>query len=276
MMVYSEWTRLIYNKLHTWAEIGIKMLPNLVVAILALAFFILLARIFRKLVYRVFFGLSETAAVSGLFSSIAYLLLCFVGLFIALDALRLEKAVSSLLAGAGIIGLALGFAFQDLTANFISGIYITFRKPFDVGHQIETNGFTGNVEDIQLRSTTLRTLDGLHVIIPNKDIFQKPIINHSLTPVRRISLTINVPIASEQLPAVQDLLQQALKDLPHLTRQQPPQALYSNIDGGNVKVTVNCWVAYDDNNKHDNDLYDLAMHAVITRVTNVLREYKMV
>lgn len=252
------------------------MLPNLAVAILVLAFFFMLSRFIRKLVYRLVLRLTHTEAVSGLFSSIAYLFFCFVGLFIALNVLQLDKTVSSLLAGAGIIGLALGFAFQDLTANFISGIFITFRKPFDVGHQIETNGFTGNVEHIQLRSTTLRTLDGLHVIIPNKEIFQKPIINHSLTPVRRISLTFNVPIANEQMPAAQNLLQQALKDVPRLTTDRPLQVLFSNIDGVNVKVTVNCWITYDTDTLHDNDLYDQAMHDVITRVTTVLREHKMI
>src|SRR5690606_28863708 len=127
---------------------------------------------FKKLVYNIVFRLSDTPALSGLLSSIGYLAIFFVGISIALDVLQLDKAVSSLLAGAGIIGLALGFAFQDLTANFISGIYITFRRPFEVGHQVETNGFTGTVENIELRSTTLRTIDGLHVIIPNKDIFQ--------------------------------------------------------------------------------------------------------
>jgi small conductance mechanosensitive channel len=275
-MAYTQWTRLIYNKLHTWLETAVKMLPNLAVAILVLAFFIVLSRFIRKLVYRLVLRLTHTEAVSGLFSSMAYLFFCFVGLFIALNVLQLDKTVASLLAGAGIIGLALGFAFQDLTANFISGIFITFRKPFDVGHQIETNGFTGNVEHIQLRSTTLRTLDGLHVIIPNKEIFQKPIINHSLTPVRRISLTFNVPIANEQMPAAQNLLQQALKDMPRLTTDRPLQVLYSNIDGVNVKVTVNCWITYDTDTLHDNDVYDQAMHDVITRVTTVLREHKMI
>ncbi|SEM95778.1 Small-conductance mechanosensitive channel [Chitinophaga rupis] len=275
-MAYMQWTKLIYNKIQLWLETAIKMLPNLAVAIVVLALFVLLARLMKKLVYKLVYRLSDTPALSGLFSSVAYLLLCFVGLFIALDVLQLDKTVSSLLAGAGIIGLALGFAFQDLTANFISGIFITFRKPFEVGHQIETNGFTGNVENIQLRSTTLRTLDGLHVIIPNKEIFQKPIINHSLTPERRISLTFNVAIVNEQMSSVQSLLQNALKGLPHLAEHRPLQVLYSNIDGANVKVTVNCWVAYDDNNNNDNDNYNEAVHAVISRVTSVMKEHQLI
>lgn len=247
------------------------MLPNLVVAAIVLTLFVLLARLVKKLVSRLVLRLSDSPALAGLISSLTYFFFLFIGLFIALDVLKLEKTVSSLLAGAGIIGLALGFAFQDLTANFISGIFITFRKPFEVGHQIETNGFTGTVENIQLRSTTLRTVDGLHVIIPNKDIFQKPIINHSLTPERRVSLTFNAPITSEQTAFARDLIRRALTDLPHIASYKPCNVLFSNIDAANVKVTVSCWV----NNENVN-IYDETMDAIISDVIAVLKENKLV
>ncbi len=170
----SEWTNLIWEKLERWGQATIKMLPNLALAVLVFTAFYLLAKLTKKLVYKLSCRLSHKQAISNLLAGVAWFIVFAIGLFTSLEILKLDKAVSSLLAGAGIIGLALGFAFQDLTSNFISGIYITFRKPFDVGHVIETNGFTGSVENIQFRSTTMRTFDGLHLIIPNKDIFQKP------------------------------------------------------------------------------------------------------
>ncbi|GAA0538190.1 mechanosensitive ion channel family protein [Chitinophaga japonensis] len=270
-MEYAQWGQLVYDKIHRWMELAVRMLPNLVAAIIILLLFIFLARLFKKLVYKIVFRLSDTPALSGLLSSIGYLAMFFIGLSIALDVLQLDKTVSSLLAGAGIIGLALGFAFQDLTANFISGIYITFRKPFDVGHQVETNGFTGTVENIELRSTTLRTIDGLHVIIPNKDIFQKPIINHSLTPGRRLTLSFTVPLNHAQTAAVQDLVLQSLQGLPEIAPGRPCQVLFSAIEGANVRITLNCWVNNDDVRN-----YDLTMDAIITRVMAVLRAQKMV
>lgn len=266
-----QWGKLIYDKIYDWVKIAIAMLPNLAVAAIVLTLFVLLARLVKKLVSRLVLRLSDSPALTGLFSSVAYFLILFIGLFITLDVLKLEKTVSSLLAGAGIIGLALGFAFQDLTANFISGIYITFRKPFEVGHQIETNGFTGTVENIQLRSTTLRTVDGLHVLIPNKEIFQKPIINHSLTRERRVSLTFNAPISSQQTTYARELIQRALADLPHIAAYKPCKVLFSNIDGANVKITVSCWV-----NNEDVNNYDETMHAIIQDVMAVLKDNKLV
>jgi small conductance mechanosensitive channel len=266
-----QWGKLIYDKIFDWVKMAIKMLPNLAVAVIVLVLFALVARLVKKLLYRVVLRLSDSPAISGLFSSVGYFIFIFIGLFIALDVMKLDKTVSSLLAGAGIIGLALGFAFQDLTANFISGIFITFRKPFEVGHQIETNGFTGTVENIQLRSTTLRTVDGLHVIIPNKDIFQKPIINHSLTPERRVSLTFNAPINNEQTTYAQGLIQRTLEDLPNIASYKPCNVLFSNIDGANVKITVSCWV-----NNEDVNIYDQTMHVIIKDVIAVLKENKLV
>ena len=106
-------------------------------------------------------------------SAIIYSLVIIIGLMTSLNIMNLDKTVSSLLAGVGIIGLALGFAFQDLTANFIAGAFMAFKRPFEVGHKIETNGFIGKIDHIHLRSTTMITDGGLYVIIPNKGHFSE-------------------------------------------------------------------------------------------------------
>lgn len=241
------------------------------VALLVIIAFFFLARLIKMLVYKFVLKVSHTPALSGLFANLISVLITLIGLFVALDVLKLEKAVSSLLAGAGIIGLALGFAFQDLTANFISGIFITFRRPFEVGHQIETNGFTGNVEEIQLRSTLIRTMDGLHVIIPNKEIFQKPIINHSLTPERRAEITFNVPAVHESTLQVKQLITDALKDVDNLSENREPAVYFSNIDGANLKLTVSCWIINKDIRTFEN-----TKNEIIIKITTVLKDGKLI
>jgi small-conductance mechanosensitive channel len=165
---------LILKRLEDWLSGLFRILPNLALAVLVFVTFFIAARYIRKISYRIIHRIARKTSISGLLSSILYFLILFIGLFIGLGLLHLEKTISSLLAGAGIIGLALGFAFQDLTANFISGVFIILRKPFEVGHLVETNGFVGIIEEIQLRSTAIRTVQGLHITLPNKDIFQKP------------------------------------------------------------------------------------------------------
>src|SRR5882757_5027826 len=189
----NKWIHILEDKLQNWLVGFIKLLPNLGLAIIVFTIFFFAAKYFKRLSNKLLLKISNKPAISGLFSSIFYIVILFIGLFVSLDLLHLEKTISSLLAGAGIIGLALGFAFQDLTSNFISGVFIIFRKPFDVGHIVETNGFIGTIEDIQLRSTVIRTSQGLHIMLPNKEIFQKAITNYSLSNERRIDISLTLP-----------------------------------------------------------------------------------
>jgi small conductance mechanosensitive channel len=239
----EKWFVLIRDKLAAWLEMFIKMLPNLLLAILIFITFFFLAKSLRKIVYQLLLRISNKPAISGLFSSIFFIVILFVGLFISLQLLHLDKTISSLLAGAGIIGLALGFAFQDLTANFISGVFIIFKKPFDVGNIINTNGFTGIVEDIQLRSTTIRTFDGLHIMVPNKEIFQKPITNYSLSGKRRVDVVLTLP-GKSNITEIEQRVRKALEPIPEV-RDDKVQVLLTDYNGDTIKMEVHCWI---DNN----------------------------
>jgi small-conductance mechanosensitive channel len=237
----EKWIDLIKQKLTGWLVGFVKLLPNLVVAILVFVLFVFVAKFLRRGVYRLLLKISGKPSISGLFSSIFYIIFLFVGLFVSLQLLHLEKTVSSLLAGAGIIGLALGFAFQDLTANFISGVFIIFRKPFDVGNIIETNGFIGVVEEIQLRSTTIRTFQGLHIMLPNKDIFQKPITNYSLSGDRRVDISLTLP--GKIKPAeVEPIIRKALADISKTKEGREPDILFTDYNGDTLKLEVHCWI----------------------------------
>ncbi|MGZ5220660.1 MAG: mechanosensitive ion channel family protein, partial [Chitinophagaceae bacterium] len=129
----KNWVELINEKLQGWWVSLIKLLPNLVLALLVIILAILIGRFVRRNLYRLLSRISAKASFNSLFATITQIVVLLIGLFIALDILQLNKAVSSLLAGAGIIGIILGFAFQDITSNFIAGIYIAFKKPFDIG-----------------------------------------------------------------------------------------------------------------------------------------------
>src|SRR5687768_150514 len=163
-MDIAHWTNLIFEKLERWAILFIKMLPNLILAIIVIAVAYFIAKLARKIAYNVTMKISNSDSVSGVVSIILQYAFLFFAFTIALNILNLDKAVSSLLAGVGIVGLALGFAFQDLSSNFISGLYMAFRRPFEIGDKVETNTFIGTIREIKLRSTTLTTTAGLHVI----------------------------------------------------------------------------------------------------------------
>jgi small conductance mechanosensitive channel len=183
---------MIVDKLNQWLNSMIVMLPNLAVAILVVIGFYILAKLLKKVSRNLLNRFSSHEAINHLLSNITFFVVLSVGFFIALGLLQLDKAVTSLLAGAGIIGLALGFAFQDMAANFISGIAIALKQPFKINDLIKSNDFFGVVKKISLRTTEILTPQGQTVLIPNKTVFQNPLINYSTTGRRRIDLKVGI------------------------------------------------------------------------------------
>src|SRR3954463_270456 len=168
-----------------WARDFVLLLPNLAVAVAVLVGFWLVAKLARSLLRRLLNRISHSEQVNRVLGHAVFLALVAAGLFIALGILGLQKTVASLLAGAGIIGLALGFAFQDIAANFMAGIFLSIEHPFRAGHLIESKDIQGVVKRVHLRWTEIRTPQGQIILVPNKQIFENPITNFSATGQRR-------------------------------------------------------------------------------------------
>lgn len=234
---------ILYNKLEEWLESTTAMLPNMIIAILVMITFYFVARIVRSLTDKLLDRFSEKKALNNLFTTFAYLGVLGIGLIISLNILHLEQTVSSLLAGAGIVGLALGFAFQDITANFISGIFIAFRKPIQVGDIIETGSYMGLVEEINLRVTVIRTFQGLHVIIPNKDVFQSAVTNYTKTDDRRIDLEVGISYADD-LEQVKKIALEAVSNIPNLMPGREIELYYNAFGDSSINFTLMIWIHY--------------------------------
>ena len=236
-MNIGHWTSLIFGKLERWVNTLIKMLPNIIVATVVLVVAYFVARLVRNVTYKLALRISKSDSVSSVVSVLFQMLTMFFAITIVLGILNLETAVSSLLAGVGIVGLALGFAFQDLTANFIAGLFMAFKRPFEIGDKVETNAFIGTIHEIKLRSTTLTTTAGLHVIIPNKDIFQKPIINYSRSENRRVELDFTLANTFD-LAEAETIVRNAVEHLENASPATDIEFYYTGIDDTKIKLTV--------------------------------------
>jgi len=231
---------LVSDKLETWINGLISMLPNLLGAILVLFAFYLLARLLRKGTEKLFSRFSANQAVIGLISTTIYIIILAAGLFVALGILELDKTVTSLLAGVGIVGLALGFAFQDIASNFISGIFIAFRQPFKVGDIIENEDYLGTVQEINLRTTTITTFQGLEVLIPNKQLFQNVVINYTNTEDRRVDLPVGVSYGDD-LAKVKDITLEAVKHLDSIDQSKEVTLFFNEFGSSSINFSVRFW-----------------------------------
>lgn len=232
---------LIRDKLTLWLKEIIRLLPNIALAALILVLGFFIAKWMKNHTGKVSKKIIHNETLNNLFTSLVYIFLLGITIFIALSVLKLDKAVTSILAGAGIIGLALAFAFQDIASNFMSGIFLSLRRPLRIGDVVQIKDFMGKVTQINLRDTVLRTFQGQMVVIPNKEVLQNPIENFSLLGKRRMDLTVGVSYG-EDLQKVKDITLRAVQGIEGLTKEDEITFFYKEFGDSSINFDIRLWV----------------------------------
>lgn len=237
---------LVADKLETWIETFIRMLPNLAMALLVLIAFYVLGKLIRNAVKKLLKKATDNQTIINLLETIVGVMIIGIGIFIALSILQLDGAVTSLLAGAGIIGLALGFAFQDIASNFISGIILSIRHPFGIGDIIETNGIYGTVQQMNMRNTIMKTPQGQIVYIPNKSVFENVLENFTSSGERRIDLSCGVSYGDD-LEKAKEVAIEAVKGLDNYNADKGIEFYYDEFGGSSINFKIRFWVYFQSN-----------------------------
>lgn len=244
-MELQELPKVALDKLEQWAVIGAALLPNMVLAVLVLAVFVPLSRWVRRLSRKQSAHFVHSEALQSLIGQVVFMFVLIAGVVIALNIMHLNKTVASLLAGAGIIGLALGFAFQDITANFIAGVFMAVRKPLSVGDVIKSNGYMGTVDQLDLRTTTLLNFEGQRITLPNKMVFQEPLENYSTSGHRRVDVSVGVSYGDD-LRKASKLAKETIASLEGVLKDEPIQAHYTEFGDSSIGMSIRFWIKYPD------------------------------
>lgn len=234
---------ILVDKLSNWMDTAIEMLPNFALALIILIVFYAVGKIIKKSIRSLLQNVTTNRTIVNLLESILGFIILAIGIFIALSILQLDGAVTSLLAGAGVIGLALGFAFQDIASNFISGIILSIRHPFGIGDIIQSNDFFGTVQKLNLRNTILKLPQGQVVYIPNKMIFENPLENFTKTGERRIDLACGVSYG-EDLERVQQIAVEAIDKLDKINKDRDIQFMFNEFGGSSINFEIRYWIQY--------------------------------
>jgi len=242
MEIEKTWNLLI-QKLLGWTRDFILLLPNLGAAVLVLVGFWLAAKLVRNVLLRLLHRVSHSEQVTRLLAQTVFVALLAAGLFISLGIVGLQKTVASLLAGAGILGLALGFAFQDIAANFLAGIFLSIEHPFRSGHLIQTKDFLGVVQRIHLRWTEVVTPQGQLALIPNKQVFENPITNYTTTGKRRVDIKLGVSYADD----LEKVRQVTLKTLEQISVRKPDthcEMFFEKFGDSTIDLVARFWIDF--------------------------------
>lgn len=237
----TDFVTLTTDKLAGWYQSALLHIPNLILALVVLFIFSFISRFVRKIIARIMATFSDNVSLISLVSTLSKLAIIAIGLFCSLSILGLDKTVTSLLAGAGVIALAIGFAFQDLTANFISGAFIALQRPIQVGDVVETNGYFGKVKSINLRSVIIDNFGGQEIEIPSKEIFQNPIKNFSKSGERRIQIDCGISY-NDDLDLAQRLAVKAIQSLDFVRNDKPVELHFTEFGDSSINFLLWFWL----------------------------------
>ncbi len=164
-----------------------------------------------------------------------------VGLLFALDILGLSGVLSGIIAGASITAIVLGFAFKDIAENFLSGILLAFSSPFKTGDIIEVNGMRGRVQNMEMRTTQIRSSDGRDIYLPNSILIKSPLSNYTKDGFMRHSFSFGVDTNSDT-SQVRLLLLEYLKSEKAVLKNPSPVVIVSALGDSSIEMRVSFWV----------------------------------
>ena len=167
-------------------------------------------------------------------------LIWVVGLLIILDLFGFNTA--SLLTVLGAAGLTIGLAMKDSLSNIAAGIMLLILRPYKQGDYIDCGSISGNIQQMGMFSTVLKTADGLFVSAPNSVVFGTPIKNYSRNPTRRTDITVGIGYG-DSLPVALNVLTEIMMKEPMVLKDPAPEVLVAELADSSVNLTLRYWTA---------------------------------
>jgi small conductance mechanosensitive channel len=215
------------------------LLPQLIVALIVFIISLYLAGLISRVVRRTMERRKADQEITLLISQITRWTFYILGVVIALEQVGFD--LTAFLAGLGILGFTVGFALQDVSKNFVSGLLLLIEQPFDIGDVIEVGDFIGEVANVDIRATEIFTFDGQNVLIPNGDVFTSPIKNYSRYNKRRLDFTIGVAYGSD-LELVRKTVLEVITSIPGVIDEPAPTLAFNNFGDSSIDFTIYYWV----------------------------------
>ncbi|HPD51232.1 MAG TPA: mechanosensitive ion channel family protein [Methanoculleus sp.] len=223
--------------LETPLGVGGITIESLLFFTLILVIGVLIARIVSINVRR---ALSERLPVNEreLLTKLVYYGIVILAFLAALPQLNVD--LSGLLVAGGIAGIVIGFASQSVISNLISGLFLMFERPIQIGDNINVSDVTGSVEDIRVLSTVIKTFDGIYIRIPNEKVFTSNITNYVHNVARRFEYLISIRYQDDADLAIR-IAKEVIETHPFALRNPSPSVFVDNLGDNGVNLTVYIW-----------------------------------
>ncbi|MEO7298633.1 MAG: mechanosensitive ion channel family protein [Verrucomicrobiota bacterium] len=163
------------------------------------------------------------------------------GTYIVLRVSGLTQLALTIVGGTGLVGLAVGIAFRDITENFLASIFLSMQQPFEKGDLVEVVGVTGYVQQLNVRTTVLMTLDGNLVQIPNAAVYKNTLRNFTVNPNRRENFVVGIGY-DDAIDEAQEVALKVLVEHPAVLQEPEPLVLADDLGKATVNLRIYFWL----------------------------------
>lgn len=173
-------------------------------------------------------------------SRVTYYIIVSIGVLVSFQFVGID--LSSLAVIFGLLSVGIGFGLQNITNNFISGLIVLFERPISVGDRVEVAGIEGDVLEINIRSTKIRTLNNISIIVPNQEFVGSNVINYSHgDPSFRLDIEVGVSYSSD-LDSVLSALEEVAHDHPKVMKMPKSQIHFTSFGDSSWDIQLRVWI----------------------------------
>lgn len=240
----SQVGNVAYSSVDNLVRSVVEQLPYIASGIVVLFFFWIIGKIVRS----AFWAASDRTKLDSrlriLFSRLIGLGVFVLGIFTALTIIVPSFRFGDLIAGLGFTSFIVGFATKDILNNLLSGVLILWKEPFKVGDYIFVKDRQGKVENIGVRTTTLKMDDGERILMPNGDMYSNPLTIRGAGAQRRMKLKISIGYDAEIEQAKMNIIR-VMKRATGVVAEPSPSVYVTDLASEGVDLTIYFWINTD-------------------------------
>lgn len=216
-------------------------LVSIIIFFLILAAFIILSKSLKnKYLKRLLSKFNLDEGLQFTFLRLSQYFVVFIGVVIALQFVGIN--LSGLAVILGFLSVGIGFGLQNITSNFVAGLILLFERPIKVGDRVTVDGTEGDVQNIKIRSTTIRTLNNISIIVPNEKFISSSVINWSYGDSKiRVDLEVGVAYDSD-LDTVIKALKEAADENSEILKTPPPEVHLREFGDSAWNMKLRLWI----------------------------------
>ena len=231
--IFQSWMNLLDN------------LPKVAFSILIFLIGLFIIKLLNKYAKKIITTKANDPLIADFILSIISLVLTVFLFIICLGFLGFDDITNKVLAGAGLTTFIIGFALKDIGENFLAGILMAFQRPFRIGDLIQIDNVKGTVIEMSLRSTTIKTLDGIDAYVPNGFILKNTLENFTIDQLMRNDFIISVT-HDDKIDQAFQIIDDTLKENEFVLKIPTHSVLVDKIENDVVSIAIFYWYKTDE------------------------------